>query len=302
MVKVPPYLKPGDLIGIACPAGYMSLDKVQTCIETLQRWGYPVKIGNTIGSDNGTYFSATDKERLADFQQLLDNEAVRAILCARGGYGLTRIVDDLRFKAFKKKPKWIIGFSDVTVLHSHIYTNYGIATLHAPMAAAFNDEGYNNPYVQSLQAALEGKKAKYEHATHTFNNTGTAIGEVIGGNLTLLAHLIGTNSEMSTRGKILFLEDVGEYLYNVDRMFWQFRRSGKLQRLAGLIIGGFSDSKDTERPFGSTAQEIIHEHTRHFKFPVAFDFPISHSKENYAIKHGVGYKLKVGKTKVVLEE
>ena len=302
MVKTPPYLKPGDVIGLTCPAGYMSLEKVQTCIETLNRWGYGVKTGKTIGNDNGTYFSATDKDRLADFQQLLDDDSVRAILCARGGFGLSRIVDDLRFKSFKKRPKWIIGFSDVTVLHSHIYTNFGIATLHAPMAAAFNEEGYTNPYILSLKAALEGKKAKYEHVTHTFNHTGTAIGEVIGGNLTLITHLIGTASEMSTRGKILFLEDIGEYLYNIDRMFWQLRRSGKLQRLAGLIIGGFTDSKDTERPFGKTAQEIIHEHTRHFKFPVAFDFPVSHSKENYAIKHGVGYKLRVGKNKVVLEE
>ena len=170
------------------------------------------------------------------------------------------------------------------------------------MAAAFNDDGHSNPYVLSLKAALEGKKSKYEHIPHTFNNTGTAIGEMVGGNLTLLAHLIGTPSEMATRGKILFVEDVGEYLYNIDRMFWQFRRCGKLQKLAGLIIGGFTDSKDTERPYGRTAQEIIHEHTKLCKFPVAFDFPVSHSKENYAIKHGIGYKLRVGKNKVVLEE
>jgi muramoyltetrapeptide carboxypeptidase len=190
----------------------------------------------------------------------------------------------------------------VTVLHSHIYRNYNISTLHAPMANAFNEEGYKNEFVQSLLHALEGKKAKYQVAAHDFNKKGEGIGELIGGNLSLLAHLVGTDSDLKTKGRILFIEDVGEYLYNVDRMMYQLKRSGKLDKLAGLIVGGFTDMKDTERPFGQTVHEIIRDVIADYNYPVCFDFPVSHEKENYALKIGVGYKLKVGKNKVILEE
>jgi muramoyltetrapeptide carboxypeptidase len=303
MIKTPPYLQKGDTIGMVCPAGYMSLEKTAECIRVLQEeWGYKVKVGKTVGSSSATYFSGTDEERLADFQQMLDDDEVKAVLCARGGYGITRIIDAISFKKFKKQPKWIIGFSDITLLHSHVYSNYYISTLHAPMAAAFNDAGYINRFVQSLRNALEGKKARYDCNPHAFNKKGEAVGEIVGGNLTLLAHGIGTESELRTRGRILFVEDVGEYLYNIDRMFHQLKRSGKLKNLAGLIIGGFTDTKDTERPFGKTAYEIIRDATEEYDYPVCFDFPVSHGKENYALKIGVGYKLKVGKTKVLLEE
>ncbi len=302
MVTIPRYLEPGDTIGITCPAGYMAAAKAQTCIDTLQQWGYKVKVGATLGSDSDTYFSGTDEERLRDFQAMLDDDTVKAILCGRGGYGMGRIIDKVDFKAFKKNPKWIIGFSDITVLHSHLYSNYKIASLHAPMAAAFNDEGFNNEYIQSLRKALEGKTARYQCEVHPFNYKGEAIGELVGGNLSLIAHSIGTPSDIKTKGRILFLEDIGEYLYNIDRMFYQLKRSGKLDKLAGLIIGGFTDSKDTERPFGKTAYEIIHEVVKEYDYPICFNFPVSHEKENYALKVGVGYKLKVGKGKVVLEE
>lgn len=302
MVKTPPYLQPGDTIGITCPAGYMAAAKAQTCIETLQQWGYQVKVGTTLGSDSATYFSGTDEERLRDFQSMLDDETVKAILCGRGGYGMGRIIDRVDFKAFKKNPKWIIGFSDITILHAHLYSNYKIASLHAPMAAAFNDEGFNNEYVQSLRKALEGKTARYHCDVHDFNHNGEGVGELVGGNLSLLAHSIGTPSDIKTKGRILFLEDVGEYLYNVDRMLYQLKRGGKLDKLAGLIIGGFTDNKDTERPFGKTVYEIIHEVVKEYDYPVCFNFPVSHEKENYALKVGVGYKLKVGKGKVTLEE
>jgi len=302
MVKVPPYLQPGNTIALVCPSGYMAIEKAQTCIDVLQQWGYKVKVGTTVGSASATYFSGTDEERLINFQQILDDDAVHAILCARGGYGLSRIIDHINFKKFKKQPKWVIGFSDITVLHSHIYTNYGIATLHAPMAAAFNDGGYNNEFVQSLKQALVGKHIKYECAAHEFNKKGEGVGELVGGNLALLAHMVGTPSDIKTKGKILFLEDVGEYLYNIDRMMRQLQRSGKLEKLAGLIIGGFSDTKDTERPFGQNAYEIIHDIVKEYDYPVCFGFPVSHEKANYALKVGVGYKLKVGKSKVTLEE
>jgi muramoyltetrapeptide carboxypeptidase len=302
MVKIPPSLQPGNTIALVCPAGYMAIEKAQTCIDVLQQLGYKVKVGTTVGSSSATYFSGTDEERLINFQQILDDEEVHAVLCARGGYGLSRIIDHISFKKFKKQPKWVIGFSDITVLHAHIYSNYGIATLHAPMAGAFNDNGFKNEYVQSLKNVLAGKHSKYECASHEFNRKGEAIGELVGGNLALLAHLIGTPSDLKTKGRILFLEDVGEYLYNIDRMMRQLKRSGKLDKLAGLIIGGFSDTKDTERPFGQNAYEIIREIVKEYDYPVCFGFPVSHEKENFALKVGVGYKLKVGKGKVSLEE
>ena len=303
MIKTPPYLKPGDTIAIVCPAGFMSQDKAAECIRVLkEEWGYNVKTGKTLGGDSLTYFSGTDEERLADFQAMLDDDAVSAILCGRGGYGMGRIIDRIDFRKFKKKPKWIIGFSDITILHSHLYSNYYISSLHAPMAGAFNEAGYINRYVQSLRTALQGTWGKYTCETHPFNRAGEAIGELVGGNLSLIAHLVGTASDIKTRGRILFLEDVGEYAYNVDRMMHQLKRSGKLKNLAGLVIGGFTDMKDTERPFGQTVYEIIHDLVQEYDYPVCFGFPVSHGKENYALKIGVGYKLKITKNRVLLEE
>lgn len=302
MIKIPPYLQKGDTIALVCPAGYMAPEKVQTCIDTLQEWGYAVKTGKTIGGGSTTYFSGTDEERLTDFQQMLDDDDVKAVLCARGGYGMGRIIDQVDFKKFSKQPKWIIGYSDITVLHSHLYSNYYISSLHAPMAGAFNEEGFKNEYVLSLKNVLEGKKVKYQCGVHEFNRKGEAVGELVGGNLALLTHLVGTASDIKTKGRILFIEDIGEYLYNVDRMFYQLKRSGKLAKLAGLIIGGFTDMKDTERPFGKTVYEIINGLVKEYDYPVCFDFPVSHSAENYALKVGVGYKLKVSKSRVLLEE
>ena len=189
MITTPPYLQPGDTIGLVCPAGYMPLEKATECIRVLrEEWGYQVKVGATVGSNSATYFSGTDEERLLDFQLMLDDDEVKAVLCARGGYGMGRIIDKISFKKFKKNPKWIVGYSDVTVLHSHLYSNYYISSMHAPMAGAFNDAGYINRFVQSLKTTLEGKKAKYNCDPHEFNRKGEAIGELIGGNLTLLAH------------------------------------------------------------------------------------------------------------------
>ncbi|HET9056111.1 MAG TPA: LD-carboxypeptidase [Chitinophagaceae bacterium] len=302
LTKVPPYLQKGDTIGITCPAGYLTKEKATVCMETLHSWGYEVMVGKTLGSNSQNYFSGTDKERLHEFQSMLDDVNIKAILCGRGGYGVGRIIEQINFKKFKKNPKWIIGFSDITILHSHIFSNYNIATLHGPMAAAFNDGGDTSEYVLSLKNVLEGKKIKYECQPHEFNRKGEAIGELVGGNLALLAHCVGTSSEIKTKEKILFIEDIGEYLYNVDRMLYQLKRNGKLDKLAGLIIGGFTDMKDTERPFGKSVEEIIKEVTSEYKYPVCFNFPVSHGKENYALKIGVGYKLKVGKNKVILEE
>lgn len=302
MSTIPPYLKRGDAIGLVAPAGFMQYEKMQTCIETLEGWGYTVLFGVTTQSSSENYFSGTDAERLHDLQRLLDDKTIKAIFCVRGGYGTSRIIDDLDFKIFRSYPKWIIGFSDITVLHSHLFSNYKIASLHAPMAAAFNNGELNNRYVQSLKAALEGLPADYESSPHQFNRVGKATGVLVGGNLALLTHLIGTASDINTKNKILFLEDVGEYLYNIDRMLLQLARNGKLKKLAGLIIGGFTDLKDTERPYGKAVYDIIYDHVKDYDYPVCFNFPVSHAAENYALKIGVRYKLVVRKNGAELKE
>ncbi len=302
MITIPPYLKKGNTIGITCPAGYMTKEKAQTCVSVLQQWGYQVMVGKTLGSASSNYFSGTDQDRLGELQAMLDDKNIQAILCGRGGYGTGRIIDQLDFKKFKKNPKWVIGFSDITVLHSHIYSNLKIASLHAPMAAAFNDEGYKNEFIVSLQKAITGKKASYKTHVHVFNKPGIAEGELIGGNLSLLAHLTGTPSDIKTKNKILFIEDTGEYIYNIDRMLYQLKRAGKLEKLAGLIIGGFTDMKDTERPFGKTVYEVIKEIVAEYDYPVCFDFPVSHGTPNYALKVGGTYFLKIEKKGVQLTE
>ena len=300
MVTIPPYLDRGDTIGVVCPAGYMAHERVERCIHTLHSWGFNTKLGKTVGGNSLNYFSGTDDDRLADFQEMLDDEDVKAILCARGGYGIGRIVEKIRFKKFKKHPKWIVGFSDVTVLHSHIYSNYNIATLHAPMAGAFNDG--ENEYVQSIQLALTGSKASYKAKPNQHNRIGKASGVLVGGNLAMLAHIVGTSSDIKTKNRILFIEDTGEYLYNIDRMLYQLKRNGKFEKLAGVIVGGFTDNKDTERPFGQTADEIIRDVFADYDYPISFGFPVSHGRENYALKVGVQYQLTISDNSVSLTE
>jgi muramoyltetrapeptide carboxypeptidase len=280
----------------------MPREKAITCIETLQSWGYRVHEGKTLGGPSENYFSGTDDQRLAEFQQNLDDPEIKAILCGRGGYGLTRIIDRIDFSRFEKDPKWIIGYSDVTVLHAHIWSNYKIATLHAPMAGAFNDGEAGNAYIQSLRQAIAGQRAVYTCPDHPFNRPGKATGRLIGGNLSLLAHLTGTPSDIKTKGKILFLEDVGEYRYNIDRMLYQLKRSGKFDQLAGLIIGGFTEIKDTIRPFGASVEEIIRDVVKEYDYPVSFGFPVSHEKENYALKIGVRHTLEVSPQRTILHE
>ena len=299
---VPPYLKKADTIGLTCPAGYMAAEKAQTCIDTLQAWGYKVMVGKRLGSDSANYFSGTDEERAGELQDMMDNPLIKAILFCRGGYGMGRIIDRLNFKKFKKNPKWIIGFSDITVMHTHLFSQYKIASMHAPMAAAFNDEGFKNEYVQSLHTALKGNKGNYSCAPHSNNKPGSATGKLIGGNLALLANVIGTPSDFSTKNSILFIEDIGEYLYNLDRMLYQLKRSGKLEGICGLIFGGFTDMKDTERPFGKTMDEILQDISAGLEIPVCFEFPVSHSTKNVALKIGVTYNLIVGTKKVSLKE
>jgi muramoyltetrapeptide carboxypeptidase len=298
----PPYLKKGDTIGITCPAGYMVAANAQSCIGTLVDWGYHVVVGKTLGSESKNYFSGTDEERASELQTMLDDKSINAILFGRGGYGMSRIIDRLNFKKFKKNPKWLIGFSDITVMHMHIYSNHKISSFHAPMAAAFNDGEDKNEFILSLKNAISGEKAKYKCATHPFNKQGSTTGKLIGGNLTLLANIIGTPSDYETKNCILFIEDIGEYLYSIDRLLQQLKRSGKFDKISGIIIGGFTDMKNTERPFGKTMEEIIQDVLADYDYPVCFNFPVSHAKENVALKIGATYNLLVKNKESVLVE
>jgi muramoyltetrapeptide carboxypeptidase len=298
----PPYLKNGDTIGIVCPAGFMAAERIVPCVNVLKSWGFRIKIGKTVGGVSSNYFSGTDTERLEDLQEMLDDESVHAILFGRGGYGLSRIIDHISFKRFRKSPKWILGYSDISLLHAHIYSNYEIATAHAPMAGAFQNTGPDDPYVHSIRDLLTGEKMSYSCDPHSFNRKGEAEGILMGGNLTILAHAIGGASDFKTKGLILFIEDIGEYLYNVDRMLYQLKRAGKFQKPAALIIGSFTDLKDTERPFGKDAYELIRDILDEYAFPVCYGFPVGHLKENVALKCGSECRLKISREKVLLEE
>ena len=299
-MTVPTYLNRGDSIAICCPAGYMDKEKVNTCIDKLQKEGYEIIVGETVGGNSENYFSGTDEERLADLQQFLDDKNINAIFCARGGYGISRIIDKLCFKKFLKHPKWIIGFSDVTVIHNFLFSNFKFVSLHSSMAAAFNDEDGDS--VQTMLTALKGKKSDYHLLPNIANKKGNGVGKLVGGNLTLFTNGIGTSSDVNTNNCILFLEDLDEQLYHIDRMFVHLKRSGKLKKLAGLIIGGFTNLKDTERPFGKNILEIVTELVAEYDYPVCFDFPVSHGDDNLALKHGMKHKLIVAAEGVLLKE
>ena len=296
----PSHLSQGDTIGIVCPSGNIPLEKVQICIQTLEKWGYKVKLGITVGAKKDS-FSGTDQQRAEDLQTMFDDASVKAILCARGGYGASRIINTIHFQAFNKQPKWVIGFSDITVLHAAILQQ-NCMSIHGPMAAAFAKGEVGESYIQSLKQVLEGEKTSYTIPAHSMNTLGNAKAELVGGNLCILAHLIGSKNEVETSGKILFLEDVGEYHYNIDRLLIQCKNAGLFDNLAGLVIGGFTDLKDPASDFGATAYEIIKEHTSAYTYPICFDFPISHSLPNYAIKQGQQYSLEISEAGVCLQE
>ena len=301
MITVPPYLRKGDIIGIVCPSGHMHPERMHTCIDTLADWGFGVKMGKTTRGKHH-YFSGTDDERLADLQLMLDDASIKAILCGRGGYGLSRLIYRIDFKRFRKSPKWIIGYSDITLLHNHLSSALRVASLHSPMAGAFNDGGHAGEYVLSLQKALTGKTMRYAAAPHAFNRSGQATGILTGGNLSLFVHSIGTRSEPDTRNKILMLEDVGEYLYHIDRMMMQLKRAGKLSQLAGLVFGGFTELKDTHSPFGADIYTILADAVKEYDYPVCFDFPVGHTPSNYAYKCGMPHTLTVTPRTVTLKE
>ena len=306
-LKTPPYLKKEDVIGITCPAGYITLEEIQPAINKIKEWGFEIRLGNTIGKRDFTY-GGTDAERLADFQQMLNDKTVKAIMCARGGYGAIRIIDKIDFSNFPLHPKWIIGFSDITVMHSHINRHYNIATLHSKMCNSFPAdwslaEQIQKDTIESIRQCLVGEKMQYSTLPNINNKTGSGTGQLIGGNLKTLETLDGSTSDISTKNKILFVEDTGEYMYSIDRMFWNLKRSGKLSGLKGLIIGGFKVKKDdTDEDFGKTLEEVVLEKIKEYNYPVCFDFPVGHQKNNYALKCGLKHTLLVNLDKIVLQE
>ena len=303
----PTFLKAGDIIGITAPAGYITSDEIRSAVQKMETWGYKIKIGETIDKRDFT-FGGTDEERARDFQQMLDDPKIKAIMCARGGYGVVRIIDKLNWDKFKVKPKWIIGFSDVTVIHSHLNKNFGIASIHSKMCNSFPDdwslaEPIQVETIEAIQLALSGEKMKYTVMPNPQNKLGTADGVLIGGNLKMLETLAGTRSDINTAGKILFVEDTGEYMYSIDRMFWNLKRTGKLSLLKGLIIGGFKVKVDEDSDdFGRTLQDVVLEKIKAYHYPVCFDFPVGHQRNNYALKCGVKHRLEVKTENVSLKE
>lgn len=304
---LPKYLRPGDTIGITCPAGYITEEQIQPARLQMLEWGFSVQVGDTVGKKDFT-FGGTDEERARDFQAMLDDPKIKAIMCARGGYGFVRIIDQLDFTKFAAQPKWIIGFSDVTVLHCHLNRNYGIASIHSKMCNSFPDDWNKAESIQvdtilSIKQALMGEKLKYPIAIHPQNKLGRAEGTLVGGNLKTIETLAGSKSDLRTTDKILFVEDTGEYLYSIDRMFWNLKRTGKLKDLAGLIVGGFKVKPDDPgEEFGRMVQQIVLEKVQHYKYPVCFDFPVGHQRNNFALKCGVRHRLVVGDNEVSLKE
>ena len=294
-MQLPLPLKKGDKIGLVCTARLIKPEQLDPALQLFKEWDYSVVVGQTIILRHHQ-FAGTDAERIADFQRMLDNPEIKAIICAKGGYGTVRILDRLDFTKFKKNPKWIVGFSDITALHSHLHKNYEIPTLHAPMPSTYKFS--TDAAIESLKNALTGKSLNYRVKNHPFNRTGKAEATLIGGNLSVIYSLLGSNSDISTDGKILFIEDLDEYLYHIDRMVVNLKRSGKLAKLAGLIVGGMTDMKDNDTPFGKDGEEIIAEHTAEYDYPISFGFPAGHWKDNQALILGAKASLHVKNSKV----
>ena len=295
----PTYLQKGDTVAIVSTARKNIDDNLKPTIDLLEGWGLTVKLGKTIGLD---YYqlAGTDEQRTADFQEQMDNPNIKAIWCVRGGYGTVKIIDNLDFTKFKQNPKWIIGFSDVTVLHGHL-NRMGIESLHATMPVAIpraTVEAKN-----SLCAALFGEKLQYTLECDALNHNGKAKGELVGGNLSILYSLLGSESAIDCADKILFIEDLDEYLYHVDRMMMNLKRNGCLQSLKGIIVGAMTEMKDNEIPWGRNALEIIEDNVKGLNIPIIYNFPAGHIRDNRALIFGrqVSMEVNAEQIKVVFE-
>ncbi len=297
-MKIPPYLKAGSTIGICAPARKVSHEELAPGISLLESWGFKVRTAkNLYAADN--QFSGSDAQRTSDMQELMDDPSVEAIISARGGYGCMRIIDQLNFNRFAQKPKWIIGFSDLTVFHNHLHQQFQIPSIHAAMVFSMGGDRCTPEALGNLKQLLTGSEIRYSVENSVWNRKGSAEGILVGGNLSLLYALSGSASDIDTRGKILFIEDLDEYLYHIDRMLMQLKRSGKLEGLSGLIVGGMSDMRDNAIPFGKTAEEIIAEAVSEYSFPVCMNFPAGHIQNNQPLVMGGRVSLEVGETSII---
>lgn len=292
----PPHLKKGDTVAIICTARKFFPEDAKPAIELLESWGLKAKLGRTIGLDS-CQLGGTDIERAADLQEQMDDPSVKAIWCARGGYGTVRIIDKINFTNFKKNPKWIMGFSDVTVLHSHLNT-LGIASLHSIMP--FTVPRAPKEVKETLRKALFGESIAFEVPSVSYNRKGKAKGELVGGNISILYSLLGSKSSLNTKDKILYIEDLDEYLYHIDRMLYNIKRNGYFDQVKGIIVGSLSDMHDNEIPFGQNAVQIINTITEEYNIPVAFDFPAGHQKDNRTLVLGSQVEFEVNETEVSL--
>jgi len=296
-MKTPPYLKPGDTIGIVSPAKIIKREIVENAVLLLQNRGFKIKLGKHI-FDGTQYFAGTDEERASDFQRMLDDDEVKMILCSRGGYGAVRILDKLDFTKFHQNPKWVAGYSDITVFHAHLNI-LGYESLHAEMPLNFPESGQTNFAIETLLTAATGGHLSYTIDGNPLNRAGFCESEIVGGNLTLLISLLGSPTELKTEGKVLFIEDVGEKLYHLDRMMQTMKRAGKLENLAGLVVGALNDMTESELKFGKSAEEIVAETVSGYNYPVCFGFPAGHIPDNRALIFGRKVKLEVrGSVKV----
>ena len=297
-MTTPPQLRYGEKVGLVATARKISLEEIKEGIALIKSWGLIPVIGKTIGLANNQY-AGTDAQRAQDFQEMLDNPEIKAIWCARGGYGTVRIIDQLDFYKFVKYPKWVVGYSDVTVLHSHLH-KIGFQTIHGTMPVSV--EGNTAFAKASLKQALFGEKPPIHYKTaNSLNRLGKAGGILVGGNLSMLYSMCGSNSDLDTQGKILFIEDLDEYLYHIDRMIMNLKRNNMLDHLAGLLVGGMTKMHDNRIPFGKTAQEIILDAVNECDFPVAFDFPAGHLDDNRALIMGAKVEIEVNKTNTSLK-
>ena len=276
----PPFLKMGDTIAIVSTARKISKEEIQPALDLIQDWGLKCVLGSTIGAEEHQ-FAGSDQIRAMDMQLMLDDPNIKAIWCARGGYGTVRFIDRLDFSEFEKKPKWIVGYSDVTVLHSHIHQK-NIETIHAQMPLEI--EKRTKQTSESLRSILFGEHQEIEIETeYDLNRTGMASGLLVGGNLSILYSLCGSESSISTKSKILFIEDLDEYLYHIDRMIYNLKRNSMLNDLAGIIVGGMSQMNDNTIPFGKQAEQIIFDAVSEYNYPVCFQFPAGHIHDNRAM-------------------
>lgn len=286
----PPFLKPGDTVAIAATARKIEPADIEYAVKVFENWGWKVVLPEGLFAQQNQ-LAGGDEERTAIFQSLIDDPEIKAIFCARGGYGTIRMVDGLVWDKFVKNPKWVVGYSDITVLHNHLYQTLGVASIHGTMAFNITNEPERQTAIQSLRNVLEGKQTVYSLPSHPLNRESPIEGVLVGGNLSVLYSLMGSNSFPDTDSCILFLEDLDEYLYHIDRMMTALKRAQKLNNLAALIVGGMTEMRDNAVPFGKTAEEILYDTVKEYKYPVYFGIEAGHIKRNQALI--IGHKVAI---------